>query len=70
MHNTTLYNTWFLFNLHICQACGSFQCPFCRYYNSGPPGALPLGGGAVSVLLALLAMLVTQSLTARTHTLL
>ncbi|ELT94901.1 hypothetical protein CAPTEDRAFT_205407 [Capitella teleta] len=41
MHNTTLYNTWFLFNLHICQVCGSFQCPFCRYYNAGPAVTAP-----------------------------
>lgn len=33
MHNTTLYNTWHLFNLHVCQVCASFQCPYCLYYN-------------------------------------
>ena len=34
MHNTSLYTTYTLFNLHMCQVCGSFQCPYCRYYNS------------------------------------
>lgn len=33
MHNTTLYNTWHLFNLHVCQVCASYQCPYCLYYN-------------------------------------
>ena len=34
LQNTTLYNTYSLFHLHICQVCGSFQCPYCPFYNT------------------------------------
>lgn len=34
--NMTLYNTYNLFHLHVCQVCGSFQCPYCPYYNAAP----------------------------------
>nr|UCK81479.1 macroglobulin-complement related protein-like 1 [Arenicola marina] len=55
MHNTTLYNTWQLFNLHVCQVCGSFQCPYCKFYN----GAGPLQGSlVVSLVCALLTLAV------------
>ena len=37
LRNTTLYTTYGLFHLHICQVCGSFQCPYCPFYNSAPP---------------------------------
>ena len=30
-----LYNAYQLFHQHICQVCGSFQCPYCPYYNAG-----------------------------------
>ncbi len=29
-----MYDTYQLFHQHICQVCGSFQCPYCPYYNS------------------------------------
>lgn len=28
-----IYDTYTLFHLHICQVCGSFQCPYCPNYN-------------------------------------
>jgi hypothetical protein len=28
------YNAFSLFQLHICQVCGSFQCPYCQFYNA------------------------------------
>ena len=34
-HNTTLYTTYNLFHNHICLVCGSYQCPYCPYYNTG-----------------------------------
>lgn len=34
MFNLSLYQTFSLFNLHICQVCGSFQCPYCPDYNT------------------------------------
>ncbi|XP_055892053.1 C3 and PZP-like alpha-2-macroglobulin domain-containing protein 8 isoform X3 [Biomphalaria glabrata] len=34
MHNTTLYTTRNLFLLNICFVCGSYQCPYCPYFNS------------------------------------
>ncbi|KAK2155983.1 hypothetical protein LSH36_224g01020, partial [Paralvinella palmiformis] len=50
MHNTTLYNTWSLFNLHICQVCGSYQCPYCPYYNGASTGPIGLVVGLLSAL--------------------
>ncbi|CAH1782653.1 unnamed protein product [Owenia fusiformis] len=35
LQNWTLYTTYNLFSQHICLVCGSFQCPYCPYYNSG-----------------------------------
>ncbi|KAI0207911.1 Complement C3 [Lamellibrachia satsuma] len=43
MHNTTLYTTYDLFHLHICQVCGSFQCPYCPFYNRGATVSSLLG---------------------------
>ncbi|CAH1782654.1 unnamed protein product [Owenia fusiformis] len=34
IQNKTLYTTYNLFSQHICLVCGSFQCPYCPYYNS------------------------------------
>ena len=36
LFNESLYTTFGLFHLHICQVCGSFQCPYCPHYNSAP----------------------------------
>ncbi|PVD21251.1 hypothetical protein C0Q70_19422 [Pomacea canaliculata] len=33
MHNTTMYTTYNLFTLNICYVCGSYQCPYCPYFN-------------------------------------
>ena len=33
MHNTTLYTTYNMFNLNICYVCGSYQCPYCPFFN-------------------------------------
>ncbi|XP_048773201.1 CD109 antigen-like [Ostrea edulis] len=35
MHNTTLYSTYSLFNLNVCYVCGSYQCPYCPFFNVG-----------------------------------
>ncbi|XP_069113947.1 CD109 antigen-like [Argopecten irradians] len=32
-HNTTMYTTYNLFNLNICYVCGSYQCPYCPFFN-------------------------------------
>ncbi|XP_013420589.1 CD109 antigen isoform X3 [Lingula anatina] len=32
--NKTMYSTYPLFQLHICQVCGSFQCPYCPFFNT------------------------------------
>lgn len=33
MHNTTMYTTYNMFNLNICYVCGSYQCPYCPFFN-------------------------------------
>ncbi len=52
LQNITLYNAYQLFHQHICYVCGSFQCPYCPYYNSAPPLLAPL-----SLLVALASVL-------------
>lgn len=39
LFNLTLYKMFSLFNLHICQVCGSFQCPYCPDYNTASENA-------------------------------
>ncbi|CAH1780995.1 unnamed protein product [Owenia fusiformis] len=34
IQNRTLYTTYNLFLQHICMVCGSYQCPYCPYFNS------------------------------------
>ncbi|CAH1800978.1 unnamed protein product [Owenia fusiformis] len=34
IQNKTMYSVYNLNFLHICQVCGSFQCPYCPFYNS------------------------------------
>lgn len=34
MQRNTQFNTYSLGNLHVCQVCASFQCPYCLYYNA------------------------------------
>ena len=33
MHNTSMYTTTNLFQQNICYSCGSYQCPYCPYFN-------------------------------------
>ncbi|XP_052062550.1 CD109 antigen-like [Mytilus californianus] len=33
MHRTRFYTTYDLFNLNICYVCGSYQCPYCPFFN-------------------------------------
>jgi len=44
MHNSTMYTTYDLNGLHICQVCGSFQCPYCPFYNSAITAHLAVTG--------------------------
>ncbi|XP_005101040.1 CD109 antigen [Aplysia californica] len=59
MHRTKIYTTQDLFLLSICYACGSFQCPYCPYFNTAP--AL-LHTGAVLCTLLLFGFLVQRLL--------
>ncbi|CAH1779511.1 unnamed protein product [Owenia fusiformis] len=54
LHNTTLYTTYNLFNLHMCQVCGSFQCPYCPGYNTAGMLSFSLVFSILSVLLGYL----------------
>ncbi|KAI0235992.1 hypothetical protein LSAT2_013430 [Lamellibrachia satsuma] len=60
LHNTTIYTTMNLFHLHICQVCGSFQCPYCPFYN---PAARPHSPAstALACLLSLLTLCYTYA---------
>ena len=51
LQNLSAYNAFTLFQLHICQVCGSFQCPYCDYYNAAPPGAMTSPGWMLCSLL-------------------
>ena len=53
LQNLSAYNAFTLFQLHICQVCGSFQCPYCDYYNAAPPGAMTSPGWMLCSLLLL-----------------
>lgn len=33
MHNTSIWTTYNHFILNICYVCGSYQCPYCPYFN-------------------------------------
>jgi hypothetical protein len=33
LQRLSAYNAYTLFQYHICMVCGSFQCPYCKYYN-------------------------------------
>jgi len=50
LQNLSAYNTFSLFHLHICQVCGSFQCPYCDYYNAAPPGVMTSHSWMLSLL--------------------
>nr|UCK81481.1 macroglobulin-complement related protein-like 3 [Arenicola marina] len=53
MQAINMYDTYTLFHLHICQVCGSFQCPYCQYYNGAPRAVT---SPPLSVFLGVLAM--------------
>ena len=36
LQKNTQYETFTLFHQHICQVCGSYQCPYCPFYNKVP----------------------------------
>ena len=57
LFNESLYTTFGLFHLHICQVCGSFQCPYCPYYNSSPRVAPAAGTWVLTLVLACFALL-------------
>ena len=50
-----LYNAYQLFHQHICQVCGSFQCPYCPYYNAGNSN----GSSQLPIIVALISMLIS-----------
>ena len=60
LHNTTIYTTMNLFHLHICQVCGSFQCPYCPFYNPATRPHSP-ASTALACLLALLTLCYTYA---------
>lgn len=53
MQKLNAYNAFQLFQYHICQVCGSFQCPYCEYYNAAPPGAHKTASVALFISLVL-----------------
>ena len=54
LQNLSAYNAFTLFQLHICQVCGSFQCPYCDYYNAAPPGVMTSRGWMLCLLCSVL----------------
>ncbi|GAB6026185.1 hypothetical protein CHUAL_012396 [Chamberlinius hualienensis] len=36
LYNETVFETYALYMLDICQVCGSYQCPYCFWYSSSP----------------------------------
>ncbi|CAL1532738.1 unnamed protein product [Lymnaea stagnalis] len=60
MHNTTMYTTRNLFLLNICFVCGSYQCPYCPYFNTAT-----IASAGVSVFLLLASVFVVQRLLLR-----
>jgi hypothetical protein len=60
LQNLSAYNTYSLFQLHICQVCGSFQCPYCQYYNAAPPILITSTALLVSLFCSLFALAVSN----------
>ncbi|RUS75425.1 hypothetical protein EGW08_016804 [Elysia chlorotica] len=60
MHNTSLYTTKNLFLLNICFVCGSYQCPYCPFFN-----AASLASTGLHFLLFLVAVFLVQRLLLR-----
>ncbi|XP_076035144.1 CD109 antigen-like [Oratosquilla oratoria] len=34
--NNTIFEVTDLYDLDVCEVCGSYQCPYCPYYSTGP----------------------------------
>ncbi|XP_005101039.1 alpha-1-inhibitor 3 isoform X2 [Aplysia californica] len=60
MHNTTMYTTRNLFLMNICFVCGSYQCPYCPYFN-----AANIAQAGASIALFLLSVFIVQRLLLR-----
>ncbi|GFO11263.1 Cd109 antigen-like isoform x3 [Plakobranchus ocellatus] len=60
MHNTTMYTTKNLFLLNICFVCGSYQCPYCPYFNTAT-----LASAGLNFLFFLAAVFLVQRLLLR-----
>lgn len=55
--NMTLMEVYPLYDLDLCEVCGSYQCPYCPFYSSAPPQPPPL----LFILLPLLLLLLLKS---------
>ncbi|ELT94762.1 hypothetical protein CAPTEDRAFT_205314 [Capitella teleta] len=53
LYHQTSWEAYTLFHLHICQVCGSFQCPYCQFYNHSSLLSSTLLGVVVSAMLAM-----------------
>jgi len=64
LQNLSAYNAFTLFQLHICQVCGSFQCPYCQFYNSAPPILMTSSALLFSLVCSALAFYVARRVSA------
>lgn len=55
----TLVNSTSLYVLNICEVCGSYQCPYCPYYNASTKAGLP----SLIVKIILLVVYIYQNIT-------
>uniref|UniRef100_A0A0P4W2L0 Alpha-macroglobulin receptor-binding domain-containing protein n=1 Tax=Scylla olivacea TaxID=85551 RepID=A0A0P4W2L0_SCYOL len=55
--NMTLMEVYPLYDLDLCEVCGSYQCPYCPFYSSAPPQPPP----TLLVLLLLVLVLLLRS---------
>ncbi|CAG5133426.1 unnamed protein product, partial [Candidula unifasciata] len=60
MHNTSMYTTRNLFLLNICFVCGSYQCPYCPYFN-----AATIAQAGISICFFLVSVFIVQRLLLR-----
>ncbi|XP_050702984.1 LOW QUALITY PROTEIN: CD109 antigen-like [Eriocheir sinensis] len=54
--NMSLMEVYPLYDLDLCEVCGSYQCPYCPFYSSAPP----LPPAPMAILLSLLVLLLLQ----------
>ncbi|XP_045132663.1 CD109 antigen-like [Portunus trituberculatus] len=57
--NMTLMEVYPLYDLDLCEVCGSYQCPYCPFYSNAPPQSPP----TLLVLLLLVLALFLRSAT-------